>query len=93
MANTSALDVVATMTTFFAANGSLNLYMAHGGTNWGFTNGANGGGTSFQPVITSYDYSAPLAEGGGHGYAVSRAAAAGSTTGKLRARCTAPDSS
>ena len=29
--------------------------------------GANGGGASYQPVITSYDYDAPVSEGGGHG--------------------------
>ena len=67
MQNTSALDVAGSLSGFIAAGGSVNLYMAHGGTNWGFWNGANGGGTSFQPVITSYDYSALLAEGGGHG--------------------------
>jgi hypothetical protein len=42
--------------------------MGYGGTNWGFWNGANGGGSSFQPVITSYDYDSPVQEGGGHGY-------------------------
>jgi hypothetical protein len=42
--------------------------MAYGGTNWGFWNGANGGGSDFEPVITSYDYDSPISEGGGHGY-------------------------
>lgn len=41
--------------------------MAHGGTNFGFTAGANfdldGKGT-FQPDITSYDYDAPINEAG-----------------------------
>jgi len=69
MQNSSALGVAAGLSGFIASGGSINIYMAHGGTNWGFYNGANGGGTSFQPVITSYDYSALLAEGGGHGYA------------------------
>lgn len=40
----------------------------YGGTNFGFWNGANGGGSSFQPVITSYDYDSPVSEGGIHGY-------------------------
>ena len=49
--------------------GSVSLYMAHGGTSFGFWNGANGGGgASYQPDITSYDYDSPLAEGGEHGY-------------------------
>ncbi len=42
---------------------SVNLYMFHGGTNFGFMNGANYGGR-FQPQPTSYDYDAPLDEGG-----------------------------
>ena len=42
---------------------SVSLYMFHGGTNFGFMNGANYGG-SFEPSITSYDYDAPLDEAG-----------------------------
>ena len=44
--------------------GSFNLYMFHGGTNFGFTNGANDGGPGYQPDVTSYDYDAPLTEWG-----------------------------
>ena len=44
--------------------GSLNLYMFHGGTNFGFTNGANDAGPGYQPDVTSYDYDAPLTEWG-----------------------------
>ncbi len=43
---------------------SFNFYMFHGGTNFGFTNGANHTGSEYQPTITSYDYSAPLSEAG-----------------------------
>lgn len=48
---------------------SVNMYMFHGGTNWGFLNGANIGDSStdnkgFQPDTTSYDYDAPLSEAG-----------------------------
>ena len=43
---------------------SVNLYMFHGGTNFGFMNGANFGG-HYQPQPTSYDYDAPLDEAGG----------------------------
>ncbi len=42
---------------------SVSLYMFHGGTNFGFTNGANFGG-HYQPQPTSYDYDAPLDEAG-----------------------------
>ncbi len=45
------------------AGASLNFYMFHGGTNFGFMNGANHGG-KFEPTITSYDYNALLSEAG-----------------------------
>ena len=51
---------------------SFNLYMFHGGTNFGFLNGANHTADDpenriknrFEPDITSYDYDAPLTEWG-----------------------------
>ncbi|GAA1647740.1 glycoside hydrolase family 35 protein [Actinoplanes couchii] len=46
-----------------AAGGSVSLYMFHGGTNFGFTSGANLK-HAYEPTITSYDYDAPLAENG-----------------------------
>ncbi|MFD4691824.1 beta-galactosidase family protein [Streptomyces sp. NPDC058463] len=46
-----------------AAGASVNLYMFHGGTNFGFTNGANDKHT-YRPTVTSYDYDAPLDEAG-----------------------------
>jgi beta-galactosidase len=42
---------------------SFNLYVFHGGTNFGFTAGANFG-DAYQPDVTSYDYDAPLDEAG-----------------------------
>ncbi len=42
---------------------SVNLYMFHGGTSFGFMSGANYG-SAYQPDVTSYDYDAPLDEGG-----------------------------
>jgi beta-galactosidase len=42
---------------------SANLYMVHGGTTFGFMNGANSDFT-YQPDISSYDYDAPLDEAG-----------------------------
>lgn len=44
---------------------SFNLYVVHGGTNFGFTAGANSFSTTqYQPAITSYDYDAPINEQG-----------------------------
>lgn len=46
---------------------SLNLYMFHGGTSFGFMNGANmnaGPNAPYQPQTTSYDYDAALDEAG-----------------------------
>merc|ERR1719234_311603 len=50
--------------------GHVNYYMYHGGTNFGWMNGANwnvgqeSGRFEYQPVTTSYDYDAPLSEHG-----------------------------
>jgi beta-galactosidase len=43
---------------------SVNMYMFHGGTSFGWMNGANSNGTSYEPDTTSYDYDAPLDERG-----------------------------
>lgn len=42
---------------------SISMYMFHGGTNFGFYNGANYS-DHYEPHITSYDYDAPLSEAG-----------------------------
>lgn len=42
---------------------SFSLYMFHGGTNFGFTAGANQH-IRYNPTVTSYDYDAPLNEYG-----------------------------
>ncbi|XP_012265320.2 beta-galactosidase-1-like protein 2 [Athalia rosae] len=42
---------------------SVNFYMFHGGTSFGFMNGANVF-THYQPDVTSYDYDAPISESG-----------------------------
>lgn len=44
--------------------GSINLYMFHGGTNFGFWNGCSARGRIDLPQVTSYDYDAPLNEAG-----------------------------
>lgn len=44
---------------------SFNFYMVHGGTNFGFTSGANYDKKhDIQPDLTSYDYDAPISEAG-----------------------------
>jgi len=47
-----------------AAGASLNCYMFHGGTNFGFSNGANFFNGAYVPIATNYDYDAPLNEAG-----------------------------
>ena len=62
-------DAAALLDDILADGGSVNFYMGHGGTNFGFWAGANhaGSGTAdpgYQPTITSYDYDAPVGEAG-----------------------------
>jgi beta-galactosidase len=45
-------------------NVSFSLYMFHGGTNFGWMNGANWNKGVYEPDTTSYDYDAPLDEAG-----------------------------
>jgi beta-galactosidase len=45
------------------AEGSVSIYMAHGGTNFGFTSGANYY-DELKPDVTSYDYDALISEDG-----------------------------
>lgn len=44
--------------------GSVNLYMFHGGTNFGFMNGCSARNQKDLPQVTSYDYDAILDEAG-----------------------------
>ncbi|QUQ66145.1 beta-galactosidase [Kutzneria sp. CA-103260] len=59
-------DISADLKAFMAGGLSFNLYMAHGGTSFGFYAGANANNLSgaYQPDITSYDYAAPITEQG-----------------------------
>lgn len=59
---TSAEDYAKTVDDMLS-RGSLNMYMFIGGTNFGFTSGANHTKT-FTPDVTSYDYDALLTEAG-----------------------------
>uniref|UniRef100_A0AAY4AMJ8 Beta-galactosidase n=1 Tax=Denticeps clupeoides TaxID=299321 RepID=A0AAY4AMJ8_9TELE len=56
-------DMVAVVREILRQGMSINLYMFHGGTNFGFTSGAVES-PSYKPIITSYDYDAPLTEDG-----------------------------
>jgi len=57
-------DTAAVLDEILKAGASVSLYMFHGGTNFGFMNGANSEDGCYQPTITSYDYDAPLSEAG-----------------------------
>jgi len=60
-----AEDVASVLDEMLSLNGSVNFYMFHGGTNFGFYNGANGHtADSYEPTVTSYDYDALLNESG-----------------------------
>ncbi len=50
---------------FFKEDANFNLYMFHGGTNFGFSSGANYY-DCYCPTTTSYDYGAPLSENGAY---------------------------
>ncbi len=43
---------------------SINLYMFHGGTSFGFMSGANWDRKTYEPDVTSYDYDSPVSESG-----------------------------
>ncbi|MDN6793792.1 MAG: beta-galactosidase [Propionibacterium sp.] len=60
---TSASDAARELEELLATGASVNLYMFHGGTNPGLSNGANDKGI-YLPITTSYDYDAPLDESG-----------------------------
>lgn len=58
-----SLSVTHEIKSFFDLDASFNFYMFHGGTNFGFTAGANYA-DEYQPTVTSYDYCAMLTEWG-----------------------------
>lgn len=59
-------DFAGTLAKLLAEGRSFNMYVVHGGTNFGFGAGANADDdySNFQPVITSYDYGSPINEHG-----------------------------
>lgn len=66
IATTDATSTAKALKTILCHNGSAVLYMAHGGTNFGFYNGANTGQdeSDYKADLTSYDYDAPIKEHG-----------------------------
>ncbi|MEA4890414.1 MAG: beta-galactosidase family protein [Clostridiaceae bacterium] len=57
-------DAAKTLDEILAAGASVSAYMFHGGTNFGWMNGANDLGV-YQPTVNSYDDDAPVNECGG----------------------------
>ncbi|XP_003568002.1 beta-galactosidase 8 isoform X1 [Brachypodium distachyon] len=66
IATTDASSTAKALKSILCRNGSAVLYMAHGGTNFGFYNGANTGQneSAYKADLTSYDYDAPIKEHG-----------------------------
>ncbi|WP_455362126.1 glycoside hydrolase family 35 protein [Streptomyces sp. SYSU K21746] len=60
----AAESAASTLDEILSEDGSVSLYPAHGGTNFGLWAGANHDGGSLQPTVTSYDSDAPIAEHG-----------------------------
>jgi hypothetical protein len=52
------------LSTVIDDGNSISIYMFHGGTNWGFSMGANWDNNAYNAITTSYDYGAPLDESG-----------------------------
>src|SRR5580765_4215597 len=62
---TDAKEEAADIAWMLGQGYSLSLYMFHGGTNFGWMNGANSGGKGhYEPTVTSYDYDVGLDESG-----------------------------
>ena len=55
---------VQSLDEILAAGASVNFYMFHGGTNFGFMSGANYYAGTYLADVTSYDYASPLDEAG-----------------------------
>ncbi|MCF0091758.1 beta-galactosidase [Micromonospora sp. MH99] len=63
----SNTDISSQLRGLMAGRLSFNIYMIHGGTNFGYSAGANAAdnGSGYQADITTYDYGAPITEQGG----------------------------
>ena len=63
----AADDVAQELDAMLKTGASVNFFVFCGGTNFGFTAGANGNGDrpgDYAPTVTSYDYDGPLTEWG-----------------------------
>ena len=60
-----AADAAEALREILGCGGSVSAYMAHGGTNFGYMNGANCADGEYQPTVSSYDDDAPINEYGG----------------------------
>lgn len=56
-------DAARVLDEMLGMGASVSIYMFHGGTNFGFLNGANHG-NGYEPTISSYDNDAPINENG-----------------------------
>ncbi|MCK8680512.1 glycoside hydrolase family 35 protein [Streptomyces lichenis] len=67
-AGREAADAAAALAEVLECGASVNVYMAHGGTNFAGWAGANRAGAlhdgRLEPTVTSYDYDAPIDEAG-----------------------------
>ncbi|KAK7465953.1 hypothetical protein BaRGS_00037491 [Batillaria attramentaria] len=59
---TPAATIVKSLDVLLPYGANVNMYMFEGGTNFGYTSGAND--PPYMPVPTSYDYDSPLNEAG-----------------------------
>ncbi|KAF7494158.1 Beta-galactosidase [Sarcoptes scabiei] len=57
-------QVIETFDEMLHNNFSVNIYMYHGGTNFDLKSGSNMAEKIFRPMLTSYDYDAPINEAG-----------------------------
>jgi beta-galactosidase len=63
-AHTDAAEEASDLKWMLQQGYSVNLYMFHGGTSFGWMNGANSNGKNYEPDVTSYDYDSPVTESG-----------------------------
>lgn len=62
-------EIIEGFKLLLSLNASINIFMFHGGTNFGFTSGAHSNGDTletadYEPELTSYDFSGLLDEAG-----------------------------
>ncbi|HET6170246.1 MAG TPA: beta-galactosidase family protein, partial [Terracidiphilus sp.] len=63
-AHTSTEEEAANLDWMLRQGYSVSIYMFHGGTSFGWMNGANMDGGKYEPDVTSYDYDSALDESG-----------------------------